>query len=131
MSAITRQVVEEYLATLLWSEADEDGNPLDQTVDLSDLPEAIWDEAATDLQEFADYCLEAIGHDPFEVFEAGDVAHNFCLSRNGHGAGFFDGSWLIGERELNQELQVCAKTFGTYGLAAFEEDGKLEVYSHE
>mgnify|MGYP000744653824 CR=1 FL=1 len=130
MSAVTRQVVGEYLETLLWSGADEDGNPLDQTVDLSDLPEALWTEAQEDLQGFADYCLEVIGHDPFEVFEAGEVACNFCLSRNGHGAGFFDGSWLIGERELNQELQACAQTFSTHGLAAFENDGKWEVYSH-
>lgn len=130
MSAITRQVVGEYLETLLWSERDEAGDPLDQTVDLSDLPETLWDEAKEDLQGFADYCLEVIGHDPFEFFDAKEVAHNFCLSRNGHGAGFFDSSWRIGEREFNQKLQRFAKTFGTHGLMAYENNGKLEVHSH-
>ena len=130
MSSITRQIVGVYLETLLWSETDDDGTPLDQTVDLSDLPEALWNKAEEDLQGFADYCLKVIGHDPFEFFDAKEVAHNFCLSRNGHGAGFFDGSWLIGGREFNQNLQSLAKTFGGHRLMAYENNGKLEVSSH-
>ena len=130
MSSTTREVVGAYLATLLWSETDEDGMPLDQTVDLSDFPESLWDEAKKDLQGFAAYCLEVLGHDPFEFFDAKEVALNFCLSRNGHGAGFFDGSWRIGERDFNQKLQDLAKTFGTYRLMAYENNGKLEVHSH-
>ena len=131
MSSITREVVGAYLATLLWSETDEDGMPLDQTVDLSDFPESLWDEAKKDLQGFAAYCLEVLGHDPFEVFDAKEVALNFCLSRNGHGAGFFDNSWLIGEQEFNQKLHGFAKTFGGHRLMAWvDESGALKVEGH-
>jgi hypothetical protein len=39
---------------------------------------------------------------------AGAAGHDFQLTRNGHGAGFWDGDWKHGD-----ELTALAKTFGT------------------
>lgn len=107
-----------------------DCSPLDSFIDVSDLPEIapkLFDEAREDLEGFAHYCEEALGFDPFEVFEADKVAHEFCLSRNGHGAGFFDGSWVHDGTEYADALQDAAGTFGTYGLSVWVNEGAPEV----
>ena len=122
----------------------EDGAPLDSFLDTSDLPD-LWPdlcpdvvaEARADLEAFGGYVEETLGFDPFEVFDADRVAHDFCLSRNGHGAGFFDGDYIVRHEDLSEEgqvkadmaeesgrdalnvarpLQDAAKTFGTLGL---------------
>ena len=158
MSIITDRIVNAYLETLLWSETfsscDEDGNPrplripdgkilsitvedgapLDSFLDTSDLPELCPDvvaEAQADLEAFGGYVEETLGFDPFEAFDADQVAHDFCLSRNGHGAGFFDGDFTHDGEQYCTELQAAAKTFGTLGLSVWVNDaGVLMVESH-
>jgi hypothetical protein len=167
--SITDAVVTSYLETLLWSETFhgqgddgedplivdgeeyEAGTSLDQipgcdVSDLSTLAPAIVDEAREDLEGFRHSCLEGIGIDPFRFFDASQVAHDFALSRNGHGAGFFDRSYTVkatgiqtnratttndGSIELNDELQECARDMGRFGLSVWtEENGNLKMESH-
>lgn len=147
-------IVTAYLETLLWSECfhgqGEDGEdplvvdgeeyapgtPIDQipgcdVSDLATLAPKIVKEAEEDLDGFQSYCEETLGLDPFEVFDASQVAHDFCLSRNGHGAGFFDGVYEYEGEEYSSDLQAAAKTFGTMGLSVWnEEDGTLRMESH-
>lgn len=106
-----------------WSAGDtfEDGTALDQIVDVSDLAELsgganLLDDAREDLEGFAAYVEETLGFDPFEAFEETQVAHDFALSRNGHGAGFFDGEYTHDGESVSDALQDAAKTFGTFGL---------------
>lgn len=164
---ITKEIVTAYLETLLWSETfngmgddGEDpliiegteykpGTPLDQiegcdVSDLATLAPKLLEEAEEDLEGFRTYCLEDIGIDPFKFFDPCQVAHDFALSRNGHGSGFFDGCYLItaqGPEEVRQsedrktdladDLQSAAKTFGTFGLQVWiDEDGNLKMESH-
>lgn len=154
---ISKEAVNSYLEALIWTNTlkaeggsieyegttYEDGCPLDSFLDSSDdvVKKALFEEAETDLENFRLYCLEEIGIDPFRFFSETQVAHDFCLSRNGHGAGFFDDSFCvttIGPRdlgaerkfELNDELQAAAETFGTHGVAAWVEDGVLHVEGH-
>lgn len=152
-----RPTVRQYLETLLWSETlsavDEDGNPtevtipedsalysagetfedgtpLDNILDVSDLPGIAPDvvsEAEADLEAFAGYVEETLGFDPFAVFDSEQVAHDFCLSRNGHGAGFFDGDYTYEGEQYCQALQSAAKTFGTLGLDLYVAEGASEV----
>jgi len=49
------------------------------------------------------------------------AAHDFWLSRNGHGAGFFDGDW---PEPYGDILQEAAESFGECNLYAGD-DGKL------
>lgn len=160
MSIITDRIVNAYLETLLWSEAlsacDGDGNPtsitipenapgpyagdtfedgtsLDSFLDTSDLPDLapkVVAEAREDLEGFGSYVEETLGFDPFEVFDAEQVAHDFCLSRNGHGAGFFDGDFTHEGEQYCTRLQDAAETFGTMGLQVWVENDTLHVESH-
>lgn len=147
--AITTQ----YLETLLWSETlmgeitvpessglvtagdtFEEGTPLDRIIDVSDVRDLapdVWKEAESDCEAFAAYVEDELGFDPFMVFDSMQVAHDFALSRNGHGAGFFDGDYTHEGEQYANALQRCAKTFGTCGLDLYVSDaGELALSSH-
>ncbi len=176
--SVTESAVNSYLGTLLWSEtlsscdyegnprqlvipvdsqlvcagdSFDDGAPLDEILDSSDLPRLaphVIASAREDLEGFQSYVKETLGFDPFEVFDERQVAHDFCLSRNGHGAGFFDGDYTLRHDDLseagqvladvaedagrdainvNDALQDAAQTFGTHGLQVWVEDGAEEI----
>jgi hypothetical protein len=143
--------VNAYLECLLWTstlstedgepveiEGDKyrDGTPLDQipgcdSSDVKTLCPKLLKEATEDLEGFASYCEETLGFDPFEAFDEDQVAHDFCLSRNGHGAGFFDGTYEVDGEERANDLQKAAKTFGTHGVMVWvDESGTLRMDSH-
>ena len=100
-------MVNMYLRTALWSSNDEStpegGEPFDKNYDLQDIaPESIA-KAKEDCAAF----LEKAG-DLASEFDDEDLGHDFWLSRNGHGAGFFDGDY----GDKGDELQKLAKSFG-------------------
>lgn len=70
-------------------------------------PGAVW-EITEDLQGFIVSCLTQ-RRDSFEGMEPGQLGHDFCLTRNGHGAGFWDRG--LGER--GAFLTRMSKPFGT------------------
>ena len=128
----------EALGALLWSESDvdEDGDGVPFLDDApgthyesgADVPceDLEWDESG--LGEFARDCESFYS----EVIEAGlssagtveQLAHDFILTRNGHGAGF----WDRGIGEDGQELTRMAKAYGTVGLYRGD-DGKLYFHA--
>jgi hypothetical protein len=109
----------EYLNTALWSalyraEADEDaeydGDPLDAHFNLHHFTPNAVARARFDIARFrsslspealAEYDSRS-GND-----RSDDAEHNLWLTRNGHGAGFWDGGWEHGE-----ELTAKAKRLG-------------------
>lgn len=97
------------LVTALWATTDFDGNPLDDNFGPEDVaPEAIASLRA-DLAEFLDSQaadLAASGLTP----EA--VGHNFWLTREGHGAGF----WDLGLGAVGDRLTAAANAYGDAGL---------------
>lgn len=148
---INDTVINSYLETLIWSESlvetltyegieYTEGSSLQNLVDSSDLKDGpLWQEAADDLEGFRTSCLQGLGIDPFTFFDACGVAHNFVLSRNGHGAGFFDSVWKVitystglldVEINLAQGLHECAKQSGTHSLMVWvDKTGALKVGS--
>lgn len=88
MDSFTRQ----YLATALWSSTDESredgGDPMDRNYTLEDIsPEtAAWAQA--DCDRFREAAGDLLEERPGDL-----AAHDFWLTRNGHGAGFWDGDW--------------------------------------
>jgi hypothetical protein len=153
---ISEEALCSYLETLLWSETlnqdieldgdtYDEGTPLDQipgldVSDLETLAPKIVEEAREDLQGFAHECLRGLGFNPFVFFDEKQVAHDFALSRNGHGAGFFDDSYELSAKgpngftastEFNDRLQDIARNAGTHGLSAWvDESGALCLESH-
>lgn len=86
--------------------------PCDQvTADLS--PEARA-EALEDCRSFLEYAGEEYGEDVFAGLDDSQIGHDFHLSRNRHGAGF----WDRGLGEQGDDLHRAATTFGTHGIMA-------------
>lgn len=96
-----QKVLESYLETLLWASGDEyefDG------VTIYDFSDEAVNSSKNDIETF----IKTINKNPNAIAEANEyddrmLGHNFALSRNGHGAGFFD--------DNNDILQnICRET---------------------
>lgn len=109
---------EAYIETLLWSETDcdEDGNG-DENFEgceheLNDDALAAIDSCCGDFWQ----CITR--HKVPEDMHA-QAGHDFCLTRNDHGAGFWDGDW---EEPLASNLTKEAKTYGNMSLWRIDEN---------
>ena len=107
-------MVEDYLVCALWSSTDENGRPLDDDFGTEDIDAATTKQTEEDCKAFLEECqdvLEQIGEYPFSF------GHDFWLSRNGHGAGFFD---RVGPNhphaKLYDILQDRARVWGSVDL---------------
>jgi hypothetical protein len=119
--AILADVVSAYLTTLLWSETGDDGEPLDTNHGPEDCDRETLDQCEADCTSFLELAwdeLEGAGLSGDSVA----IGHNFVLSRNGHGAGF----WDLGLGGAGDRLHEIAKSFGTHGLMAWE--GKVSSH---
>jgi len=108
-----------YLACALWSSTDDKGNPLDDGRSIYDVAPNSIASAMADIDGFIEYCTEE-GIDPFSDLTKEQVGHDFWLTRNGHGAGF----WDRGLGELGRKLSDAATTFG-HSHAYVGDDGKV------
>ena len=108
-----------YIECALWSTNDEStpegGDPLDNKYGAEDL---------------APECLNQIKEDceAFQRDHAADIAsdlvlagHDFWLTRNGHGAGFWDGDW---PKEVGERLTEASRVYGEVNLYVGD-DGKI------
>ena len=106
------------LAALLWSETTDDGEPLDRgDYEASDSLKAKvaveWDdfrEQAEELGFDAERDCARMLHPDCEGSAWNAAAHDFILTRNGHGAGFWDtGRWCA---PWGDKLTTLARGFG-------------------
>ncbi len=111
-SAGLDEMVEQYLATGLWSSTDYDGQPLDSNYSTSDISDEFYEQSKKDCQEFWDKTYNLYEEDELDF---GTIGHDFWLTRNNHGAGFWDGDYLngflltkialeFGEVDLNEHI---------------------------
>ena len=121
-----------YIIAALWSSTDAEGNPLDGKYDLSDFaPEALaqaMEECSRFRAENAPLLQHAYDSSEYRNNEAhpdnnGDgleamAGHDFWLSRNGHGAGFFD----RGNARFWRGLQSAARDTGMRDIYAGDDD---------
>lgn len=100
MDDFTRQ----YLETALWSCTDESredgGDPMDDNYGVDDISPATVAWAVADCDRFR----ELAGNLLDEHDDPNRAAHDFWLTRNGHGAGFWDGDWPINGDTLTAML---------------------------
>ena len=89
-------MVLQYLETMLWASTDESddsgGEPLDRNYCLADVHRSAVTDAIADCASFLDKC-KAAGIDDFDGNGLETVGHDLWLTRNGHGAGFWDGDY--------------------------------------
>lgn len=95
--------LERLIQTLLWSSTDFDGNSLDKKYGISDVHESSLRKLESEFQDFMDKVTLLIGQklgdfDNIEDFyllstTASQVEHDYILTRNRHGCGFWDGDW--------------------------------------
>ena len=75
-----------YLTCALWAETD-NGEPLDRIYSTADIAPRAMAAAVLDCEKFQREHWDLID---INLAHAG---HDFWLTRNGHGAGFWDGAW--------------------------------------
>jgi hypothetical protein len=102
-----------YLETALWASTDENGNPLDSRFTVDDFAPAALDKARRDCAAFAAANREDIDGGPVrcgpDYSTEERAGHDFFLTRNDHGAGFWDGDW---PEEAGERLTASAHSFG-------------------
>lgn len=79
-----------YLQTILWSETDEDSDPLDDSYDVDDFDHEGSQQQRKECESFIAENREAVDFLLENGIEMSTILHNFWLTRCGHGSGFWD-----------------------------------------
>src|SRR5437764_6367363 len=83
-----------YLETALWSSTDDNDQPMDRDYDIEDIDETALDLIVADCAKFQEEQGELLtGENCLRGDATTRGGHDFWLTRNGHGAGFWDGDW--------------------------------------
>jgi hypothetical protein len=78
-------MLEHYLIAALWTSTGDDDRPLDKNYDVSDISQEAKDQAQEDVRSF----VKKAG-DLLDNIKAEQAGHDFWLTRNHHGTGFWD-----------------------------------------
>lgn len=139
LDSIVRKVTDSYLETAVWSSSDWDDmddsdnpRPLDENYDANDFSDEARAAASRDCAEFLD-ALDNIEIDEERtLFDCADeaqglsrIGHDLWLTRNGHGAGFWDGDYAEWGDSITE---VVYDTFGRYSELYIyaDSDGRLQ-----
>lgn len=106
---------QQYVETALWSSNDESdpntgGEPMDQNYSIDDISEDTLNEMLRDCDAFYNENYDLMADDDHDDMDSRG-GHDFWLTRNGHGAGFWDGDWKHGD-----ELTEASHAYGEYDL---------------
>jgi len=117
-----------YITAALWSSMDnandQGGDSLDKNYSLADFAPATLAQFVADCAKFQADNAELLARVEYPRNDSTDLAHaghDFWLTRNGHGAGFWDGDL---EEELGRALTAAAHAFGECDLYPGD-DGQL------
>ncbi len=114
------QFTRSYIKCALWASADEFGDPLDDNYGVEDIDTLTLAGMIVDCKRFQDENAYDIATYPGECHSPEDMAgHDFWLTRNGQGFGFFDGDWP----EAGARLMAASEAFGECIL--YIENGKI------
>lgn len=98
------QMVKQYLITALWSSGDGEIEHLDSQFGIEDISEESVAKATADCQAF---CKKA--GVLLDGLDLSTVGHDFWLTRNHHGAGFWDGDY---SKSVGEKLTKLSHEFG-------------------
>ncbi len=101
-----------YLECALWSSTDESndsgGDPLDENYDVDDFTRDAVRSARRDCRGFLS--LPGVSHALSNVGDWGQHGHDFWLTRNRHGAGFWDRGYAA---DIGKLLTDAAHSYGS------------------
>lgn len=128
-----REFFQAYLDAALWASMDQStpsgGRPLDDNYTVDDIHPDTRGKMEADCDRFWDECghlIEAEGA-CLAGGAAAQAGHDFWLTRNGHGAGFWETpDWREAEGE---QLTAACKRFGECDLYVGD-DGHIHGYPH-
>ena len=115
---MTETKLEHYLIAALWSsnnwdDMDESDNPtpFDDNYSIGDISDGFRESSLNEIADFLEL-LEKEGIDWESKISEEQFGHDFWLTRNGHGAGF----WDRGLGELGDKLTEWCKPYGSVDL---------------
>lgn len=100
--------LDQYKHTALWSSTDDDGTPLDKHHSHEDFDPNLHQKMEKDWKAFSQKHRDMV-----DKYGPEKVAHDFWLTRNGHGAGFWDGDY---DDKDGKMLTESAKKFGQHDI---------------
>jgi len=120
METDTDTMLEHYIAAALWSTNDESTPAGGEPLDCNYGPEDIHPDTLAKMRDDVERFL--IDHrDDIYMWE-GDTSpleqagHDFWLTRNGHGVGFWESEWTDIATDPGSRLDKTAKKFGEFDL---------------
>jgi len=108
-----------YMVAALWSSMtntnDQGGDPLDKNYELDDIEDDTFHKMVEDCKDFQKKYGELYERGGWSDEQAG---HDFWLTRNGHGSGFWDRGYGQPDeiKEIGKQLTKAAKSYGTFDL---------------
>jgi len=121
LDAFTQQYLEAALEISLDNSNDSGGSPLDENYGVDDFDPEFLLEAKQDCEDFQEAQAELLDRAYAEFsYNEENAGRDFWLTRNGHGAGF----WDRGLGEVGDALSKAAKVFGGVDLYVGD-DGKI------
>lgn len=114
--------IKAYIEAMLWSSTGDDEKPLDEKYSENDFADETRVRIETDCEKFvsANWVLLKYADDCGE--DAGNAGHDFWLTREGHGCGFW--SRDLDEDDLGDKLTKECEKFGNLDIYVGD-DGKL------
>lgn len=108
------EFTQSYLVAALFSTNDNNDVPLDQNYSINNLAPEVVEKAVEDCRNFRELAGDLINRENYVIrstqYTIDELAgHDFWLTRNGHGAGFWDGDW---EEPVGKRLTEIAHSFG-------------------
>jgi hypothetical protein len=107
----------QYLETALWSSVDDNGIPLDRDYSINDFDPDGLKCQELELNSFLSQAERL--PDLYDHCDITDLAHDFWLTRNRHGAGFWDGDY---PDHIGRELTKLSHTFREVGVFVNSDD---------
>ena len=110
----TKDLFKSYLETALWSSVDLDGKNLDDTYSIYDFKLSFIKKQYKEFKSFLKQIENLNLIDDQD--DINHVGHDFWLTRNRHGAGFWDGDYVNGDKltEISQKYSEIDLYFELY-----------------
>lgn len=108
----TQQIKAGYIECMIWADSPTDEDSIE--IEYDDISDSLNNIIVDDIEKFVSLADKLI-NEVLEVdgYNLENVGHDFWLTRNGHGAGFWDGDL---PNELGDKLTTIAESFKTFNL---------------